>query len=212
MEDRKKKNNSLGLILLGLLILIIVFGFYILIAVGDSITITMLLYPIVALIVSNKNPNRRLNFFKYIFIISFLINAYTIIQKEGKRPSIMLYMSDKILNSVEEGSEGDKSINEVFKRVNWLTTFDGDIYEDTESSDIPGISNRKVVRNLNDIKREKKINDIGNTIGLSSAYFSVFILMLYGELVDTDRGHNRIIWFYSIFLWVWYIHKFLPVL
>jgi hypothetical protein len=121
-------------------------------------------------------------------------------------------MSDKILNSVEEGSEGDKSINEVFKRVSLLTTFDGDIYEDTERSDIPGISDKKVKRNLNDIKREKKINDIGNTIGLSSALFSVFIFMLYGQLVDTERGHNRIIWFYSIFLWVWYIHKFLPVL
>jgi len=131
-----------------------------------------------------------------------------------------------IQNVVEFGvitEEDERNLNDIIKRLKFLTDFEGDVMKEEGDEKYPGGPRKIIKTDLNKLTNEEKIELIINSYSGIGILFGIFLVGLFvlggGEIETSGKGHilenrkilNVILWICSFMVYGYTIYVLNPI-
>jgi len=228
-EYNKKKTGGELLLLLGIFILWAILVS--ILSIGDSIISLLLIFPLLNVFIKK---GLKPIWVGRIILMFFILNVFYHVSLtndmlrgvETSNKSIALVTSTLIQNVVEFGvitEEDERNLNDVIKRLKFLTDFEGDVMKEAGDENYPGGPRQIVKTDLNKLTNEEKIELIINSYtpnGIAFGLLLVFVLFLGGGEIETSGNEhilenrkilNVILWICSFMVYGYTIYVLNPI-
>lgn len=227
-EYNKKKKGGELLLLLGIFVLWALFVTFI--SIGDSIIGFLLIFPLLDVFIKKGIKPIWVG---RIILLFFILNVFYHVSStndslrgvETSNKPMALITSTLIHKTVEFGvitEEDERNLNDVIKRLKFLTDFEGDIMIEKKSSDY---SHEYIIKktNLNKLTNEEKIDLIVSYYTSMSIGFGILFCFVFvfggGEIETSGNGHilesrkilNVILWICSFMVYGYTIYVLNPI-
>lgn len=228
-EYNKKKTGGELLLLLG-----IFFVWAILVTVlsiGDSIISFLLIFPLLNVFIKK---GLKPIWVGRIILMFFILNVFYYVSEtnymlrgvETSNKPIALITSTLIQNVVEFGvitEEDERNLNDIIKRLKFLTDFEGDVMKEVGDEKYPGGPSQIIKIDLNKLTNEEKIELIINSYTPNGIAFGILICFVFvfggGEIETSGKRHilenrkilNVILWICSFMVYGYTIYVLNPI-